>query len=132
MPSKQELHVQEKQEVAEGQETTVPARYYVPQTDIFEAEDALTVVMEVPGVTKDTMTVDLENDQLRIEGRIDFSSYEGMEPVYTEYNVGHYQRTFSISNKIDRDKISADLADGVLTLELPKAEEMKPHKIKVN
>ncbi|MDH3700282.1 MAG: Hsp20/alpha crystallin family protein [Alphaproteobacteria bacterium] len=132
MPSKQELHVQEKQEVAEGQETTVPARYYVPQTDIFEAEDALTVVMEVPGVTKDTMTVDLENDQLRIEGRIDFSSYEGMEPVYTEYNVGHYQRTFSISNKIDRDKISADLADGVLTLVLPKAEEMKPHKIKVN
>ena len=132
MASKHELQVQEKQEVAEGKETTIPARYFVPPTDIFEAEEALTVVMEVPGVTKDSMTVDLENDQLRIEGKIDYSNYEGMEPVYTEYNVGHYQRSFSISNKIDRDRISADLADGVLTLVLPKAEEMKPHKIKVN
>lgn len=131
MAEKQELQVQEKQEVAEGQETTVPARFYIPQTDIFESEDALTVVMEMPGVAKDNVSVNLENDQLRVEGRIDFSNYEDMEPLYTEYNVGHYQRGFTLSNKIDRDKISADLTDGVLTLELPKVAEVKPRKIKV-
>lgn len=131
MAEKQELQVQQKQEVAKDRETTVPARFFMPQTDIFESNDALTVVMEMPGVTKDNISVDVENDQLRVEGKIDFSNYEAMEPVYTEYNVGHYQRGFTLSNKIDRDKISADLKDGVLTLVLPKVEDMKPRKIKV-
>ena len=132
MADQTELQVQEKKEVAEGSETTVPARYYVPHTDIFENEDALTVVMEMPGVGKDNVSVDIENDQLKVEGKIDFSNYDGMDPVYTEYNVGHFQRAFAISNKIDRDKINAELADGVLTLRLPKADEVKPRKIKVN
>lgn len=132
MADETELQVQEKKEVAEGRETTVPARHYIPQTDIFEDEDALTVVMEMPGVGKDNVSVDIENDQLKVEGRIDFSNYDGMDPVYTEYNVGHYQRAFAISNKIDRDRISAELADGVLTLRLPKAEDVKPRKIEVN
>jgi len=131
MAKGQELQVREKQEVAKDQETTVPARYYVPLTDIFESDDALTVVMEMPGVAKDNVSVDLDDDQLQIEGKLDFANYEGMEPVYTEYNVGHYQRTFTLSNKIDRDKISADLKDGVLTVILPKAEEMKPRKIAI-
>ena len=132
MADQTELQVQEKQEVAEGQETTVPARYYIPNTDIFEDGDALTVVMEMPGVGKDNVSIDIENDQLKVEGKIDYSNYDGMDPVYTEYNVGHYQRAFAISNKIDRDKINAELADGVLTLHLPKADEIKPRKIKVN
>jgi HSP20 family protein len=131
MAEKQELKVQKKQEIKKDEETTVPARFYVPQTDIFESEDALTVVMEMPGVSKDNVSVDLEKDQLSVEGRIDFSNYQDMEPVYTEYNVGHYKRSFALSNKIDRDKINADLKDGVLSLVLPKAEEAKPRKIEV-
>lgn len=131
MTEAQELQVQEKQEIAEGQESTMPARFYVPLTDIFETEDALTVVMEMPGVNKDAVSVDVENDQLRVEGKIDFSNYEEIEPVYTEYNVGHYKRSFALSNKIDRDRISADLRDGVLSLVLPKAEAAKPRKIEV-
>lgn len=132
MAEKQELQVQEKQEVEQDQESTVPARYYVPQTDIFETDDALTVVMEMPGVAKDNVSVDLENNRLRVEGHIDFSNYGGMEPVYIEYNVGHYERSFTLSNKIDQGKISADLKDGVLTLILPKVEDVKPQQIKVN
>lgn len=132
MAEKQELQVQEKQEVAQGEESTVPTRYYVPQTDIFETDDALNVVMEMPGVAKDNISVDLENDRLRVEGRIEFSNYDGMDPVYVEYNVGHYERSFSLSNKIDQSKISADLKDGVLTLVLPKVEDVKPRQIKVN
>jgi HSP20 family protein len=66
-----------------------------------------------------------------VEGQIDFSNYQGMDPVYTEYNVGHYARRFTISGKVDRDNISAQLDDGVLTLTLPKVKEAMPRRISV-
>jgi HSP20 family protein len=87
--------------------------------------------MEMAGVVKENVTIDLQNDALRIEGQIDFSKYKGMEPVYTEYNVGHYMRTFSLPSKIDREKISAQLDDGVLTLTLPKVQEAQPRRIAI-
>jgi len=129
--TQQELQVQQKREVEKKQESTVPARTYLPVTDIFETEQALTVVMEMPGVDKQNVEVTVENDVLSVVGRIDFAKYEGLQPVYTEYNVGHYARGFQLSSKIDQGKISADLKDGVITLVLPKAEEAKPRKIKV-
>src|SRR5579883_2791539 len=125
------LQVQEKKELVSKEEKTVPARYYVPSTDIYETEDALTVVMEVPGVERKDLEVNLENDVLRIEGRIDFAKYEGLEPLYTEYNVGHFARSFTLSNKIDQQKISAQLDNGVLTLTLKKAEEARPRRIRI-
>jgi HSP20 family molecular chaperone IbpA len=129
--AQQELQVQQKREVEKKQESTIPARTYLPVTDIFETEQALTVVMEMPGVDKQNVEVMVENDVLSVAGRIDFSKYEGLQPVYTEYNVGHYARSFQLSNTIDQSRISADLRDGVITLMLPKAEEAKPRKIKV-
>lgn len=126
------LEVQEKKELVEKEEKTVPARYYVPNSDIYETEDALTVVMEMPGVTKDNVNVKIEDGVLNVEGRIDFSNYAHLEPVYSEYNVGHFTRKFSLSDRIDREKVSAELNDGVLTLTLPKAEEAKPRRIKIN
>jgi HSP20 family protein len=129
--AQQELRVQQKREVEKKQESTVPARTYLPVTDIFETEQALTVVMEMPGVDKQNVDVTVENDVLSVTGRIDFGKYEGLQPVYTEYNVGPYARSFQLSSKIDQGKISADLNDGVMTLVLPKAEEAKPRKISV-
>src|SRR5438270_3856021 len=84
MADSQELEVRAKKELVTKEENTVPARYYVPSTDIYETQDALTVVMEMPGVGKEDITVALENDRLRVEGQIAFSKYEGLEPVYTE------------------------------------------------
>jgi HSP20 family protein len=82
----------------------------------------------MPGVEKKDLNIALENDVLRVDGRIDFTKYKDMEPVYTEYNVGHYSRS---SNKVDQEKISANLEDGVLTLTLPKAKHAQPRKIAI-
>src|SRR5215469_7911665 len=131
MALSQSLQVQEKKELATKEEKTVPARYYVPNADIYETEDALVVVMEVPGVEKKNLDISLENDVLRVEGRIDFAKYEGLDPLYTEYNVGHYSRAFTLSSKIDQHQISAELEDGVLKLTLKKSKETLPRRIAI-
>jgi HSP20 family protein len=131
MAEKQELTVREKKELVAKEEKTVPGRYYVPYADIYETDEALTVVMEMPGVEKSRLNVALENDVLKVDGQIDFTKYKDMEPVYAEYNVGHYGRSFTLSNKIDQEKISAQLEDGVLTLTLPKAKQARPRRISI-
>ena len=128
----EELQVQQKREVEKKAETTTPGRVFVPVTDIFETPEALTVVLEMPGVDRNSIEASVEDDVVTIEGRIDFSKYERMQPVYTEYNVGHYARSFEISNKVDQSKISAQMKDGVVTIVLPKAEQSKPRKIQVS
>ena len=131
MAKSQELSVQQKKELSSKEEKTVPAKYYVPNADIHETEEALTVVMEIPGVEKKDVSVKLENGVLSIEGRVDFSNYEGLEPVYSEYNIGHYARAFTLSNKVDQDGISAELDDGVLMLTLRKVKEALPKRIPI-
>jgi HSP20 family molecular chaperone IbpA len=131
MANPQELAVREKKELATKEERTVPGRFYVPYTDVYETEEALTVVMEMPGVDRKDVEVELKDDVLRVEGRIDFAKYEGMEPVYTEYNIGHWTRSFALSDKVDRERIAAQLEDGVLTLTLPKTAEARPRRIAI-
>lgn len=127
----QELQVQQKRELEQKQEGTVPARSFVANADIYETDGALTVVLEMPGVDKSNIEISVEDDVLSVDGRIDFSKYQGLTPVYTEYPVGHYRRGFSLSNRIDQNKISADMSDGVLTITLPKIEEVKPRRISI-
>jgi len=131
MAGQQALDVREKKELVTKEEKTVPARYYVPATDIYETDQALMVVMELPGVDKKDLELAVENDALRVEGRIDLGKYEGLEPLYTEYNVGHFARRFTLSRKIDQGSINAELENGVLTLTLPKAKEAQPRKIAI-
>jgi HSP20 family protein len=131
MASRQELQVQQKRELEKKRETTIPARVFLPNADISETDDALNVVLEMPGVEKNSVEVRVEDGVLKIDGRLDFSKYQGLQPLYTEYNVGHYSRSFRLSNKIDQNKIGAELKDGVLSLVLPKVEEAKPRTIQV-
>jgi len=131
MARSQSLQPQEKKELVSKDETTMPVRYFVPTTDIFETEDGLTVVMEVPGVDREAIDINVENDVLKVEAKIDPAKYEGMEPLYTEYNIGHFTRSFALSNKIDQQQIRAKLEDGVLTLTLKKAEEAVPRRISI-
>jgi len=131
MAENKELEVREKKELVAKEEKTIPGRYFIPYADIYETEEALAVVLEMPGVEKERLDVGLENGVLRVDGRIDFSEYRDMEPVYAEYNVGHYARSFALSDKIDQERISANLEDGVLTLTLPKAKHAQARKIAI-
>lgn len=131
MASNQEMQVQKKRELETKDEATMPARVYVPTADIYESEDALSVIMEIPGVERNNLDVRVEDGVLRVEGRLDLSKYQGLKPLYTEYNVGHYARSFDLANTIDQSKIAAELKDGVLSLTMPKAEEAKPRTIQV-
>jgi HSP20 family protein len=127
----QELEVQQKKEVSSQQEKTIPARFYVPATDIFETGEALKIVMEMAGVPKDAVDVKIENEVLSVEGRIETTNYNGFEPLYTEYPIGHYARTFSLPWQVDQQNITAELEDGVLTLTLNKKPESKPRRIAI-
>jgi HSP20 family protein len=130
--TEQELQVQKKREIESKEEGTIPARLFVPVADIYEAEDALSVILEMPGVQKSDVAVNIEDGVLTVRGQIDVTKYKGLQPLYTEYNIGHYARSFRLSSKIDQTKIGAEMKDGVLALRLPKVEEARPRTIKIN
>lgn len=131
MASRQELQVQKKREQETREESTIPARVFVPSADIYETQDALTVILEMPGVEKRNVDVRVEDGVLSVLGKLDLSKYQGLQPLYVEYNVGHYSRSFQLSSKVDQSKIAAELKDGVLSLTLPKVEQAKPRTIEV-
>ena len=103
---------------------------YTPRFDIVETDEELVLFGDLPGVTKDDLDVRFENGELSIEGKVP-SRHTEQEFVYGEYGIGDFHRSFSISETIDAEKISAELHDGVLTLHLPKVEAVKPRKITV-
>ena len=125
-----ELAVKNKQEVTR-EEPTRSGRTYQPDVDIYETEHSLWLSADMPGVDEKQINIDLANGVLTIEGRVNLDGYEELVPVYTEYNVGNYLRRFTISSDVDTDKIKARMTNGVLELELPKAEKAKPRRIAV-
>lgn len=129
MSSPQDIQVQKKRELEN--ETTVPVRVFVPTTDIHETHDSLIVYLEMPGVDKKHVSIRVEDGVLHVEGQLELERYEGLRPVYTEYNVGHYARTFRLPNQIEVGKIEAQMKDGVLTVNLPKIEQAKPRTIQI-
>jgi HSP20 family molecular chaperone IbpA len=127
----QELTAKEKQELAAGQEKTRPGRYFMPDVDIREFPDHLELWADMPGVSDKNLHVTLENGVLTLEGTVEVGLYDGLSPLYTEYNVGNYFRQFSLHESIDSAGIKASLRNGELQLTLPKIEAAKPRKIEV-
>jgi HSP20 family molecular chaperone IbpA len=126
------LDTMEKRELESEQEKTVPGKHYVPYTDIFEESEALIVVMEIPGVDRSNTEIHVDKDILSVEAKINHAQYDGLTPVYTEYNIGHYSRSFTLSNEINQDGITAKTEDGVLTLRLPKSKDVPPRRIEIS
>jgi HSP20 family protein len=127
----QELNVRNKQEVS-GAEHTRPGRAYVPDVDICETTDSLWLWADMPGVDEKSVDVKLADGVLSIEGQVSLKEYDQLAPVYTEYNIGNYARRFTVSSDVDADRIKARMANGVLEVELPKAERAKPRRIAVS
>ena len=115
----------------EGSERTRDRPVYAPRVDIVETDDALEILADMPGVTKDSVEVTLEQRVLRIHGRADISLPEGVAPLYLEYEPGDYERAFTLSEAVDPAGIEARVRDGVVHLRLPKAGPAKLQRIEV-
>jgi HSP20 family protein len=111
-------------------ERTRGGAVYVPRFDIVETEEELVLYGDMPGVAPENLDVRFENEHLIVLGKVE-PRHEHREYVYGEYGIGDYHREFRVSEAIDAEKISADLANGVLTVHLPKAERVKPKRIEV-
>jgi len=112
-------------------ERTRASRIYTPQVDIIERKDDIVVIADMPGVDEKSVDITLEKNVLTIYGKVDVDVPENHRLSLTEYGLGDYQRVFTLSDEVDRDKIQATVKNGVLRLVMPKAESAKTKKIPV-
>ena len=126
------LETKPEEELAENRTEQIrDRRVYMPRTDIYETADELVLVMDVPGADDQSVQVTLEKNVLTISAYPAYTKFENHTLAYAEYGEGDYQRSFALSDEIDRTRIEAKVRNGVLTLHLPKAGEVKPHKVRV-
>ena len=125
------LQVKPKQEVTSPAELTRPGLVFTPYVDIFETDDEITLLADMPGVSADKLTIDVRENILTLTGEV--APFEGAneEDILIEYEIGKYHRQFNLSSVINQSKIDAKLNDGVLRLSLPKVEKVKPRKIEI-
>jgi len=123
----------EKQEVTTTEETerTRECRCFIPRSDIYELDDQIVIVADVPGVDEKSIDVMIEKNILTINALVDPALPQGYSLSFAEYEVGDFQRSFRLSDEINREKIRASVKDGVLRLYLPKAKEALMRKISV-
>jgi HSP20 family protein len=115
----------------EAKELAEETRRITPPVDIYETENDVILVADIPGVGKENLTLDTDDDELTISGTFAEKERSG-ERLIDECAYGEYRRTFTLGDTIDREKIAAKLEDGVLTLTLPKHEKTKPRKIEIS
>ena len=127
----QDIQARDKREMKLTSEQTIPGRVYTPSVDIFEDDQALTIVADMPGVPTEHVTIDLREDVLSLSGVPSVSVPEQEEYVLREYDTGKYFRQFTLSEVIDQANIKANLSNGVLRVTLPKVEPAKPRRIEI-
>ena len=102
-----------------------------PAVDVFENQDGITLLADMPGVSTDKLDIQVEADTLTIEGEVALDLPEGMAASHADVALSRYRRVFTLSKELDTDRVSADLKNGVLTLRIPKAAHAQPRKIAV-
>ena len=128
----QAMEIQKQEEIpADEMERTRSRRSFVPRADIYETEKEIIVLADVPGANEKTVDITLEKNVLSITAFVEPAIPREYEIAYAEYEDGDYQRSFRLSDEIDRDKIEAVVSDGVLRLHLPKSQESRTKKIAV-
>ncbi len=126
-----ELLAKCKAEAAPSCEQTRPGRVFTPSVDIFETEGELSLRADMPGVNAENLDIDIRENTLTLSGEIEPVEFEKEDELLKEYEIGKYFRQFSLSEKIDQEKIDAKLDNGVLRLVLPKVPKATPRKITV-
>lgn len=121
----------QKSENVSASERIRNVKTFVPRVDIYETKESIFLIADMPGVDEKSVDVELEKNNLTIAGYVNIDKEKDRSIVYSEYEIGDYERSFTLSDEIDRDKICATVKDGVLRLELPKAEKAKPKKISI-
>jgi|PlaIllAssembly_1097288.scaffolds.fasta_scaffold77214_2 HSP20 family molecular chaperone IbpA len=128
----QTMEIQHQENVpAEEMERTRARRCFVPKTDIYETDNEIIVLADIPGADEKKVDIALEKNILSINASIEPVRMSGFDLTYAEYEEGDFQRSFRLSGEIDRDKIEASVSDGVLRLTLPKAKQATSKKIAV-
>ena len=117
--------------VARAAQDAQPQPYVVPPVDVFENDNAITLLADLPGVTRDQLQVRVDGETLVLEATASASGPENMQLVYGEAQCPTYKRQFTLSRELDTGRIEAQLRDGVLRLTIPKAEEARPRRIQV-
>ncbi len=117
--------------VPEGVERTKPRRVFKPDVDIVERKDDTVLTADLPGVDEHSLDITLEKNVITIKGTVEQKPRDGYRLAYGEYEVGDYERVFTLSDEVDKDRIQASVKNGVLTLVLPKAAVAQARKIAV-
>lgn len=126
-----ELKVQEKKEVSSPAEQTQPGVVFSPHVDIFETDQQITLLADLPGVAPENLTIDLRDNILTLSADVTPFESEQETELFVEYRTGRFYRQFTLSDVIDQKRIEANLKDGVLRLALPKVEKATPRTIAV-
>ena len=124
------IHKKEAETPGSGERTRA-CRIYAPQVDILEKKEEIIVTADMSGVDENSIDITLEKNILTIYGRVEAEPPENHRLYISEYGVGDYQRVFTLSDEVDRDKIQATVKNGVLRLVMPKAESAKTRKIPI-
>lgn len=104
----------------------------MPPVDVIEDSTGITLYADLPGVPKEKLNLNVEADVLTIEGEVGLTMPQGMDTSYAEVNLPRYRRVFTLSKELDPSKVTAELAQGVLKLRIPKAEHAQPRRIDIN
>jgi HSP20 family protein len=102
-----------------------------PATDIVETADGFYIYMDIPGVSKESLIIDLNEDEIKVSGRTSYPTPDGEKLIHVEFGNGEYYRGFTLSHIVDKARIKANVKNGVLELHLPKAEKAQPRKIDI-
>jgi len=132
MADEREFEVEKQEmETPEGVEDTRTGRTYVPRIDIVELNDGIRLLADLPGVDENSLDIMLENDQLTLQGFVEYERPSGYDLAHVEYGIGNFRRVFKLSDQVDQDKITATIKHGVLQLDMPFATGPRTRKISV-
>jgi len=112
-------------------ERTKPGKVFVPRVDIRETKESIILIADMPGIDEKSVDITLEKNILTITGSVKPPEFEGYSSVHSEYDIGDFERAFTISDEVDRDNIAATVKNGLLRVTLNKAEEVKAKKIAI-